>query len=459
MSNFIFKSIKSDLALGISLLVFFFLTTLSVYLRPIADDYCVASIATSGLFNHFQLITTTWSGDYIQIFFSYFLVASPIAFGPNFLVGLLTLLLSVFLLILAVAGILHFVLPEVCFEINKRVFIILSALLLMGWVIYWALPASLNTFGEYKSFLSAPEGFSAVFGWPTAIVQYLVVPLLLSILAMRLQKIGAIWTISYAVLGLAIGTAGYAMALAVFVAVPIFILRKTFILKPMRFVLLEVGILIGVYLSFYSQGAQNRTAQIFESESNGNNVSLSRSIFVSFVELLVAILNLGTITVFLLVFLFITLLPHRQVVLKSTFKLNRFVASFTIFLIIYYLVISASEYFTYPAFWHLITFKMLLFIYIVLLAIILATQGQRNYSVRLVRARRGSLVLLLLSLIAIGASTPPIKSIQDRGSLWEEQSAPLPGISDISPKGGWVDSCWVSLREFRGWEERRYDPV
>ena len=144
---------------------------------------------------------------------------------------------------------------------------------------------------------------------------------------------------------------------------------------------------------------------------------------------------------------------------KSIAVPKRLVSGFAVFLIVYYLVISASEYFTYQAFWHLITFKMLLFIFIVLLAIILATQAQHNYSSRLVLGRRGSIALLTLFITVLGASAPPFKSIQVRGNLWAEQSVPLPGISDISPKGGWVDSCWQSLREFRGWEDRRYDPV
>ena len=453
------KSVKSDLALVISLLVFLFFIILSIYARPIADDYCVASIATSGFFNHFQRITTTWSGDYMQIFMSYVLVASPIAFGPNFLVGLATLFLSVFLLTLAVARILHFALPGMFFERNMRVFISLSALLLIGWSIFWALPASLNTFGRYKSFLSATEGFSAVFGWPTVIVQYLVVPLILLILAMRLQKIGTVPTLSHTVLGFFIGTSGYPIALAVFVTTPILILLKTFTLKPLRFVLIQAGILTGVSLSFYSSGAQKRTAQLLDSELNENYVSLSRSIFVSLVELFVLTLNLGTIILFLLVYCFTALSLHGQMARKSIAVPKRLVSGFAVFLIVYYLVISASEYFTYQAFWHLITFKMLLFIFIVLLAIILATQAQHNYSSRLVLGRRGSIALLTLFITVLGASAPPFKSIQVRGNLWAEQSVPLPGISDISPKGGWVDSCWQSLREFRGWEDRRYDPV
>lgn len=459
MSNIIRNSIKSDLALGISLLLFFSLATLSVYLRPIADDYCVASFATSGFLSHFQFVTTNLSGDYTQIFFSYFLVANPIAFGPSFLVGLSTLLLSFILLLLLAARISHFVLQEIPVEINKKAFVILSALFLITWCIYWALPVSINTFGKYKSFLSASESFSAVFGWPTVIVQYLVVPLLLLLLAMQLAKIGLLPTIGYAFLGFFIGTSGYAIALTVFVAVLILILLKTLTLKPIRFVLIELGIIAGVYLSLYSQGAQKRSKLLLDSESTDNYVSLSRSIFVSLVELFVSIFNLGAITVFVLVYLFVTLLPRGRINFKSNDTRNRIVVGSSVFLIVYYLVISASEYFTYQAFWHLITFKMLLFAFIVLLAIILGVQGKHNYSVKRTRRCRVAAAVLLWSVITLSAAALPFESILARENLWSKQSAPLPGISDISPKGGWVDDCWVSLREFKEWGERRYGPA
>ena len=459
MTKLIFKSVRSDLALGISFLVFFFYAILSTYLRPIADDYCVAAGATSGFLKHFQNVVSTWSGDYTQIIVSYVLVASPIAFGPAFLVGLTTLLVSVFLLLLVTVRVLHFVLPEILFEKDKRVLGSLSALLLMGWFIYWAFPASTNTYGKYKSFLSSPESFSAVFGWPTVIVQYLVVPLFLSFLAMQLQKIGPIRTVCHIFLGFLIGTSGYPIALAVFLTVLILILLKTNTFRPLRFVLLQAGILIGVYLSYSSQGSQSRVTQFLDSESNGNFVSLSRSIFVSFVEILVSIINLGTITLFLIVFLFVTLLLNKQVALKTLTFRKEFITGFSIFLSVYYLAISASEYLVYSAFWHLITFKTLLFIYIVLLAILLAIRVPHNYSVGMPARRRISVALFCVFLTALGSSTTPYISILVRGNLWAEQSMPLPGISDISPEGGWVDSCWQSLKEFRDWEDRRFDPV
>jgi hypothetical protein len=459
MSNFNYKSIKSDLALGLSLLLFFSLATLSFYLRPIADDYCVASFATFGFSNHFRFVTMNLSGDYTQILFSYVLVAKPIAFGPDYLVGLVTLLLLFFLLTLAVVRVFNFLLQEKLFDINKKAFISLSALLLITWCIYWALPASLNTFGKYKALLSANESFSAVFGWPTVIVQYLIVPLVLSLLAMQLEKMGAISPIGYALFGFFVGTSGYAIALAVFVALPTLIILKTFTLRPINFFVIEVGILVGVYLSFFSQGAQKRSELLLNSESTENYVPLSRSIFVSLVELFVSIFNLGTITVFFLVYLFIRFLPHGKINFKSKDTRNRTVAGFSVFLIVYYLVISASEYFTYQAFWHLITFKMLLFIYIVLLAIILAIRGQHNYLAKPTLGKCSSTALFSLLLITLSAATQPFQSIFVRGHIWAEQSAPLPGISDIYPRGGWVDSCWVNLREFKGWEDRRYDPV
>ena len=457
MTNLNFKFFNSNTIVAIFLFILLFYVTLSIHLRPIADDYCVAVGAASGFFDHFQNVISNWSGDYTQIVLSYVLVASPIAFGPTFLVGLTTLLFSVFLLLLVMARALQIVLPEISSEKDKKLLCGLSALLLVCWFIYWALPASINTYGRYKSFLSASESFSSVFGWPTVIVQYLVVPLLLIVLAAQLQRNNPILTIFHGALGFLIGTSGYALALTVFATTTILILIKTVNFKPLRFALLQVGIFVGVFLSFFSKGSLNRATQFLDSESNKSFVSLSRSAFVSFVEFLVSIVNLGTFTLFLIVFTFVTLIIQGRVTLVLSPIRSKFILSFSIFLMFYYLAISVSEYFVYPAYWHLITFKTLLFVYIVLLSIIFADRCQRITSMIGVSGRRGWIALGCVILMALGASAPSYKSVLVRGNLWVEQSAQLPGISDISPRGGWVDLCWQTLREFRGWEDRQYD--
>ena len=457
MINLIFKLFKSNKALAIFLLFLLSYVYLSIHLRPIADDYCVAAGATNGFFEHFQRVVSTWSGDYTQIFFSYLLVASPVAFGPMFLVGVTTLLFSVFLLYLVVIISVQIVLPEISFGRDKQLICGSLALLLMSWFIYWALPASINTYGKYQSFLSARENFSSVFGWPTVIVQYLVVPLLLIILSVQLRKNGSIITFFHGFLGFLIGTSGYPLALAIFVTIPILMLIKTLTVKPLRLVLLLVGIFVGVCLSFFSKGALKRSAQFLNADSHSNLVSLPRSVFVSLVEFLVSILNLGTIALFLIVFTSVVFVLRRPVAQAKISIRSGSILSFSIFLIAYYFAISASEYFVYPAYWHLITFKTLLFVYIVLLAVILAVRGKRYSSINRINCRRGWIAFLCTLLTALGASSLSYHSVLVRGNLWAEQSAELPGISDISPRGGWVDLCWQDLREFRGWEDRKYD--
>jgi uncharacterized membrane protein YfcA len=106
-------------------------------------------------------------------------------------------------------------------------------------------------------------------------------------------------------------------------------------------------------------------------------------------------------------------------------------------------VISVSEFFTYNAFWHLITFRSLLFFYAFSIGVYL---GNRFTGVAPYISDKLATVLtccLLFSAFYVVYDTN--SSIVDRRIAWNLGSADLPGISDISPEGNWVDVCWDKI--------------
>ena len=133
---------------------------------------------------------------------------------------------------------------------------------------------------------------------------------------------------------------------------------------------------------------------------------------------------------------------------------SRWVIRSIIFLVLYFLSISASEFLTYEAFWHLITFKTLLFVSVLVLAVFAAGKIVDATLPKFFGEKLLYLLAFLTSVFAILLAVEPYQSIIDRGDLWLQGNAPLPGISDIDPSGSWVDLCWQELRELRNMEER-----
>jgi hypothetical protein len=137
-------------------------------------------------------------------------------------------------------------------------------------------------------------------------------------------------------------------------------------------------------------------------------------------------------------------------------KLGKYLFVLGIFLLIYYNVISFSEYLTYEAFWHLLTYRSGLFFFWFMMGSwlakeVLVRKPNRAHSARRVWAF-GTLSLILISAIAI--SWDANSAVLNRGSMWKSNAAPLPGIADIELRGGWVDLCWVRLKEARNLQNR-----
>ncbi len=445
---------------GLSSIILGFFLLLAVSVRPIADDYCTGAGVAQGFWNYIYDISQTWSGDFSQIVVHSLLVGLPLANLPINFLGFSTVLLSVYLLLAAFDRIwLHLLNakePKIC----KRNKLFAAALILLLWNIYWALPASLDFGFYYSAFAMSDKSFSAVFGWPTVIVQYLIVPLLAALSVLLWAQKVTKGYILILIIGLFVGNAGYAFALALFLTVFVLQLIRKCRMDLVKFLILEISICLGVLISLLTPGARSRTKALHSQDTGGNLEELRRWFFVSSLELFASIFSFGNLFILLYSFFLFVLLKSSIEGRLNIAKLNNLLIRLFLFLLISYFVVSLSEFLVYEAFWHLITYRAALFFFWILLGLqmalrFFAKQELRGSRCERVLRARSSMVIVFISVaLVITISWKSNSSLIERAAVWETRSAPLPGLGDIDPKGGWVDLCWQRLKVERDLPER-----
>lgn len=445
--------------LGFSTVILVFVIVLAMSIRPIADDYCTGAGVSQGFWNYIYKISQTWSGDFSQIVVHAVLVGLPLANFPMNFLGFSTLVLSIYLL-LAISERIAFYLLNNKEKMSKENKFFTAALISLLWNIYWALPASLDFGFYYDAFAMSDKSFSAVFGWPTVIVQYLVIPLTAALFFLLWsQSVRKNYVLIF-LIGLFVGNAGYAIALSLFLTLFILQLIRKCRIDLINFLIVEISICVGVFASLLAPGSRSRAEALHSQHTSGDLDALPRWLFVSGLEFSASFLSVGNILIlFYSFFFFVLLKPNIQGCLNST-KLNSLLTRLLVFLLISYFVVSLSEFFVYEAFWHLITYRTVLFFFWILLGLKLALRFFAKHKSQVSRAEkvllsRSSIIVVLVSLVlAITVSWKANSSLIERGVNWETSSAPLPGISDIDPKGSWVDLCWQRLKVEKDLPER-----
>jgi hypothetical protein len=425
---------------------------LSLNIRPIADDYCAAAgVSSSGVIEYMSEMRRTWSGDFSQILAIAMLVGLPLALLPISVVGFTTLFF--FILVFCCGMTFLFTRTTVFSELKsarlKTKFVML-VFVLIAWSGYWSIPSSTTLDTGYHLVLDADASFSAVFAWPVALVTYLTVPAVIGTLLLLRPKNNLIALFGSLFLGLVIGTSGYSFATAVLSTIIIFQLIPRFRYNFSKFLFFGVGIVSGIIISATSPGANSRADLLQEVRTQIDLDDLLRWMFVSFMELVASVFNLGVLAVFV-----IALISSRYLIAGLEISIQRnlyqkFLLGTAIFLLVYYGVISGSELLTYNAYWHLITFKAALFVFTYLFGIYVASRVKFKF-VPSVFDRLGRSKSFLVIAIIVSSATFSLESstIVQRSDLWVKGSAPLPGINDISPPGGWVDVCWQDFSRSR----------
>lgn len=441
--------------LGLVLTPAFYLF-LSLNIRPIADDYCTAAGVKQGFWEYVYNISQNWGGDYSQIFLGALLVGFPLANWPIWTVGFTTMFFCMILLALLTLRISFWLSPGQLYEHSRKLPLIGISIILLLWNLYWALPASVKINHYYNAFAMSEKTFAGVFGWSTVIIQYLVIPLLISLslfIRTRSTFLGLLIVFSIAFFS---GMSGYALALSLSLSSVFFQLIQRLRMRGRNFLLIQAGLWLGILLSYFSPGSRARSAALFSEESATSQISLSRWVFISILEFISSIINLGTIGVAFISFLFFIIYQSRKSFVIDVTKLNALLLILSSFLCIYYAVISFSEYLTYEAFWHLITYRAVLFVFCFCLGLSLANFLRVGNWFVIVQRYRNFLEILLLTMVVLGLACSLLSNntIVNRAKIWSMTAAPLPGIGDIEPRGGWIDQCWQQLKKSRNISDR-----
>lgn len=424
--------------------------------RPIADDYCAGAASTAGILEYISHISQSWGGDYSQIVLNAILVGFPIANWPFFLLGFSTLAVSL-LLVIAIFFKLSSWLTVSGKDLGtKKYKLAISSAILIFWNLFWSLPASLELGYQFNAFGMADKSFAGVFGWPTVIVQYIVVPFSIVLVFLVSGQQSKYRFYQLLAIGLFSGMAGYALALSLGITIGFLQILRRFRMRLLHFLILEFSLIFGVMVSLLSPGSRARSAILLAQDSASSQISLARWMFISTLEFFTSILNIGNFLVFIGTFFVFVFAGSKLLVAVDPVKLCKYLFVLGFFLLIYYAVISFSEYLTYEAFWHLLTYRSGLFFFwfmvgVLLAKAVLARKPNLTHSARRVWAS-GTLSLILLSVVAMSWDTN--SSILNRGSVWTSSAVSLPGIADIEPRGAWVDLCWLRLKEARNLQNR-----
>jgi len=425
---------------------------ISLNIRPIADDYCAAAaVSSDGVVEYMREIRRSWSGDFSQILAIAILVGLPIANLPMFMVGFTTLFLFILVFCYGMNSLLtQLTIFKGSSIVKMKTKIFILVLVLIAWGGYWSIPASTSLDTRYHSVLDANASFSAVFGWPVAIAAYLTIPAVVGSLLLIRPKSNLVSLIGALFLGLIIGTSGYAFATAVLSASIVFQLMPSFRSKFPKTLAFGLGISLGMISSITSPGANLRANLLLDTRPQIEMEEISRWVFLSFMELFASVFNLGILVTFVIALISTRYLIARHEILLHKELFQRLLFASAIFLFVYYGVISCSELLTYNAYWHLITFKSALFIFVYMFGVYVAYHERLRFFPNVFRGsvvQKSVLVIaIIIPNVAFGFES---LTIIQRSDLWVKGSAPLPGIGDISPPGGWVDICWQDLAKSR----------
>ena len=273
-------------------------------------------------------------------------------------------------------------------------------------------------------------------------------PAPLLVLALFIDKYSWKNNAIFFLLGFLLGVSGYALAISVFIFLILGNFHNMFLVSKKVFFVLVTAIFFGVVLSLSSSGARSR-ATIFEGTLSKilDSDLIIRWSLVSFAEFITSFANLGVLLVFLGTIVIMQFSSLRGFVVIKRFRLAQHLRYFFLFLCLYYSVISFSEFLIYEAFWHLITFKVLVFAFVSMLGLFVSVSYPVNSKLlRNTFIKRGILTIFLACLVF---TVKIDMTIIARGLVWNNGPSPFPGISDISLTNTWIDVCWENLKDIR----------
>ena len=449
MVRFVRASINPTQGLLIlfSALSVLFVGALSLQLRPIADDYCLASATSNnGFWGALNYWITTWSGDYTAVLSITVFVGSPLTFLPFEFASATTFLITLFLL--GIVGALLFGAVAGSKGLFSQPGVLMGLLTPSLWLVFWW-SSSLRSMNEFNL-----QGPGSIIHWQNINAGYVIpaaVPLIWILLIVRLkvQQRNALF-INGVAIGIWVGGSGLVLSLfGILFALTLFVfaLRSTRAVVSRNLLWLAgpwfVTNTLGWLFAYTSSGTEERRATLGERYLDAGE--LFAFVFPkAIIEWLQIVASLGTILVFLIAFTAGSLLKpssDRKAGL-SGFKLSGVLLVSSLLLNI---ISQSAAAFSYDAFWHTTSSSILVFFALLVFGLSCGRVSQTLFSPN--NHWPGAGILLTASLISVLVLNTALVHAQQRLEAWDAGPAPLVGMVDIDVQ--WVEACWSELGEFR----------
>jgi hypothetical protein len=454
MTRFVRASINpiESLLVLFSALSVLFVIALSLQLRPIADDYCLASAtANHGFWGALNYWLTTWGGDYTGVFSNTLFVGIPVAFLPFEFASATTFLIT--LALLGLVGSLLFGVVARSKELFPLPGILLGLLTPALWLVFWW-ANSLRSMNEFNL-----QGSRSIIHWQNINSGYVIliaVPLIWILLLVRLKVQNRIvLLINGAAIGIWVGGSGLVVALlGVVIAFTLlaFSLGSSPSTVSRSYLWLAGPWLLtnttGWLLAYTAPGTQARRAVLGERTLDVGDLLefVFPKAIIEWVQILV---SLGTVLVFVIAFTVGSLL--KPSIDKKEVRSGVMWSGLLMFSSLLLNTISQSaSAFSYEAFWHTTSSATLIFVSLLVLGLTSGRASQAYLSTY--NPWPGAVILLATGLISVFILNTAFVDAQQRLTAWDAGPAPLIGIADID--GDWVDACWIELGEFRDTPKR-----
>ena len=435
---------------ALPILILFFLST---KLRPISDDYCAGSVVTShgfigGVYNVYKV----WSGDIFSSIVTYSMVGIPIRYLNFNFVSAIPFIFA--FLPLTFFFYLNLKIPKnnahsTSIRLASAIWLYISC---YSAALISSITSKTSIFDQVNPDTALGISLSIVY-WQNINTAYLIAPGMLVLFVYFVyfsnSKMNRFLKIGLSILlGLSIGTSG-AWIFTTYLVFETFSYVYTKIKNYEYKYKVEKLVCVlfsafGFYLSLNSPGTQNRRGSLsVTAMQDPNLLKITSWTMDGFFDYIFSILlSWSTLLAFILGFANGYVLKSflRKIELESIRKLG---SVFVIIGIVSVGVVTASEAFAYPAFWHLVGPAGFLWFGIHLLGMTANSSNRFNSAIH--PAFVIGIGLIFISFIFILAE----RQVDSRLQKWNLGAAPISGIADIETPGGYIDQCWNNIKSKR----------
>ena len=416
-------------------------------LRPIADDYCHAYYAGLGFWGSFQAWFMTWTSDIFVIIINYFLLGFPLVALPYTFASMITLVFAI-----TMTSVLIAYLTVRTLKVSS--FLILMSVVTVSFISFWSAGDSLALTSEFSKLKNM------ILHWQIINSQYIFLSSLMAlilILVIRRSINNKVYWVLVLPLGFLVGTFGVVTVLTslsfLFIYLIFAIFRKDKN-KIYRISVFMSGEIAGFIFAYFSPGTQARSKLL-------GNEDLTSSLDILYLfnwtfpaaltEWAGGFLQIGALVVLAFgIILGIFSQNLNSKVSNNDLRENMFI--FFSLSLIAAILSQLSEAFAYEAFWHLAVPYLFIYIFLILGGYYLGNKAKN------IKWLDNGLVLAVGLGLTLGISSLNVykasEEISERKDRWQVGPAPVLGISDIENKEDWIFSCWMGMKEYKGYPDR-----